>query len=290
MLYHIYKIENLVNHKIYIGLTNNIERRQKRHFSDLRRNCHDNSFLQKEYNQYGNENFSFEVIYSDNITEQEIGEKEKYYIQLYDSFRNGYNQNEGGNFGPTNGGSHLTQRDIYNILSAIEFMSRPGAVLSRYFGVSVQTISRIKNGVNHNQYYNEYKSFSEEKRKQIYNDFCASTEFYKDKMNSTIIKSKRKFGKEQIFGFLFNEELGRPIPIQRLGKLLKVDDGSILCIIKGKSYKDWNLEYKNLTFEDKKEIVSLLSNWQKQTQEIAGNPLESEKLQQKYEIWLNANV
>lgn len=120
------KLKTLVNHKIYIGLTNNIERRQKRHFSDLRRNCHDNSFLQKEYNQYGNENFSFEVIYSDNITEQEIGEKEKYYIQLYDSFRNGYNQNEGGNFGPTNGGSHLTQHDIYNILSAVEFMSRPG--------------------------------------------------------------------------------------------------------------------------------------------------------------------
>ena len=107
---------------------------------------------------------------------------------------------------------------------------------------------------------NEYKSFSQEKRKQIYNDFCASTEFYKDKVNSTIIKSKRKFSKEQIFGFLFNEELGRPIPIQRLGKFLSVDDGSILCIIKGKSYKDWNLEYKNLTFEDKKEIVSLLSN------------------------------
>ena len=40
----------------------------------------------------------------------------------------------------------------------------------------------------------------------------------------------------------------------------------------------------------KKEIVSLLSNWQKQTQEIAGKPLELEKLQHKYEIWLSANV
>lgn len=55
-------------------------------------------------------------------------------------------------------------------------------------------------------------------------------------------------------------------------------------------YKDWNLEYSNLTFNEKKEIVSLLSNWQKQTQEIAGNPLELEKLQHKYEIWLSANV
>ena len=45
-----------------------------------------------------------------------------------------------------------------------------------------------------------------------------------------------------------------------------------------------------LMFDEKKEIVSLLSNWQKQTQEIAGKPLELEKLQHKYEIWLSANV
>ena len=45
MIYYIYKIENKVNHKIYIGLTNNIERRRKRHFSDLKRHVHDNQFL-----------------------------------------------------------------------------------------------------------------------------------------------------------------------------------------------------------------------------------------------------
>ena len=37
-------------------------------------------------------------------------------------------------------------------------------------------------------------------------------------------------------------------------------------------------------------LVSLLSNWQQQIQEIAGNPLELEKLQHKYKIWLNVNV
>jgi len=44
-MYYIYKIENLKNHKVYIGLTNNLIRRKNRHFSDLRRNCHDNNFL-----------------------------------------------------------------------------------------------------------------------------------------------------------------------------------------------------------------------------------------------------
>ena len=51
-MYYIYKIENEINHKKYIGLTNNIVRRRGRHFGDLRRNKHDNSFLQKEFNIY----------------------------------------------------------------------------------------------------------------------------------------------------------------------------------------------------------------------------------------------
>lgn len=56
-MYYIYKIENQINHKIYIGLTNNIARRRARHFTDLRYNKHDNSFLQKEFNIYGEDNF-----------------------------------------------------------------------------------------------------------------------------------------------------------------------------------------------------------------------------------------
>ena len=34
-MYYIYKIENLQNHKKYIGLTNNLQRRRNRHFTDF---------------------------------------------------------------------------------------------------------------------------------------------------------------------------------------------------------------------------------------------------------------
>ena len=57
----IYKIENLLNHKKYIGLTNNIQRRRARHFTDLRCHRHDNSFLQKEFDRDRESNFSFSV-------------------------------------------------------------------------------------------------------------------------------------------------------------------------------------------------------------------------------------
>ncbi|MEG0153592.1 MAG: GIY-YIG nuclease family protein, partial [Cellulosilyticaceae bacterium] len=122
-MYYIYKIENLINEKKYIGLTNNIKRRRARHFTDLKGKRHDNKFLQKEYNVYGAESFSFTVEYEKDMDILETGEKEREYIKKYDSYRNGYNQNEGGNFGPSNGGSQLTQSDVFNILSAIEFMS-----------------------------------------------------------------------------------------------------------------------------------------------------------------------
>jgi len=149
-MYYIYKIENTENHKKYIGLTNNIVRRRNRHFNDLRRNKHDNSFLQKEFNIYGEKSFSFNIEFQGDVSYQEISNKEKEFIKYYDSYKNGYNQNEGGNFGPSNGGSHLIESDILTILSVLEFMSRPGQVLSDIFCVSRTTISRIKRGVNHN--------------------------------------------------------------------------------------------------------------------------------------------
>ena len=264
-MYYIYKIENKINCKKYIGLTNNIQRRQLRHFSDLKRNCHDNSFLQKEYNIYGRENFSFEILFQGEVTDQEISNLEKQYIKEYDSYKNGYNQNEGGNFGPTNGGSHLTETDILNILAALEFMSRPGQILSDMFGVTKTTISRIKKGINHTRCKEKYDNLSLEERKAIYDLFCETTDFYEEKVATTILKSKRRFNESQIHLILINEEFGRIIPLKRLARQLGVNSKALNCILSGNSYKDYNLSYKNLNEDQKNKLVSLLRNQQQQT-------------------------
>ncbi len=260
-MYYIYKIENLKNNKKYIGLTNNIIRRKIRHFTDLRRNKHDNSFLQKEFNIYGEENFSFNIEFYGEISYQEISEKEKEYIQFYDSYRNGYNQNEGGNFGPSNGGSRLTESDILNILAVLEFMTKPGQLLANIFDVSRTTISRIKKGINHNQYKEKYEKMSLEERKKIYDNFCNDMNLLEEKANLSKINNKRQLTKEEVYLILLNEELGRPITIDNITKKVGVSSSNtIYCIFRGLTYQDYVISYQKLTQSEKDKLASLLRN------------------------------
>lgn len=258
-MYYIYKIENQINHKKYIGLTNNINRRKYRHFSDLRTHNHDNKFLQKEADIYGLDNFSFEVVFSGDVNYEEISEKEKYYIALYDSYKNGYNQNEGGNFGPSNGGTHLTEQDIYNILATLEFMTKPGQVLADIFEVSRTTISRIKRGENHSQYKEKYNSFSDEKRQEIFNTFAKDINLFERKAITSKINSKRQLTKEQVFMILANEEFGRILTVDDITILMGVkSSGTIYGILKHETYLDYIIEYNQLSESEKKQLASSL--------------------------------
>lgn len=58
----IYKIENLINGKIYIGSTNNLKKREYEHFRLLNNNKHHSSFLQRSYNKYGKDSFNFKIV------------------------------------------------------------------------------------------------------------------------------------------------------------------------------------------------------------------------------------
>ncbi len=89
----IYKIENLVNHKIYIGQSIEIERRWQKHL-----NANDDFLIHKALRKYGKENFSFTIL--EECNKEELNEKENYWITYYNCIiPNGYNMINGGSNG-----------------------------------------------------------------------------------------------------------------------------------------------------------------------------------------------
>lgn len=58
----IYNIVNLLNYKIYVGSAVWFNHRWRMHKSDLNLNKHCNKHLQKAWNKYGKECFSFEIL------------------------------------------------------------------------------------------------------------------------------------------------------------------------------------------------------------------------------------
>ena len=87
----IYKITNLVNNKIYVGLSKNLDKRWKTHSNELRKNKHYNTYLQSSWNKYKEENFKFDIL--EVCGNEELVKRENYWINFYESFipSKGYN-------------------------------------------------------------------------------------------------------------------------------------------------------------------------------------------------------
>lgn len=85
----IYCFHNIKNNKRYIGQTVNLHSRYKDHF---------NSKLNDEFHQELRKNpDNFEFIILEEVKETELDNREIYWIDYYNSFLDGYNNNKGGN-------------------------------------------------------------------------------------------------------------------------------------------------------------------------------------------------
>ena len=95
----IYMVVNMINHKKYIGQSKNIKKRfQSHHLVDYKNenNCNYNTKFYQAIRKYGIDNF--EVIVLQLCKEEELDDLEIKFIKEFDTFKNGYNSTEGGQF------------------------------------------------------------------------------------------------------------------------------------------------------------------------------------------------
>lgn len=97
MDYFIYKIECLVNKKVYIGQTKHLKKRWREHKNDLKNNRHRSTLLQRAWIKYGESEFIHEVIEVCSI--YNVDEREVFWINYFDSTNKykGFNTEGGGN-------------------------------------------------------------------------------------------------------------------------------------------------------------------------------------------------
>lgn len=138
----IYKITNKINNKSYIGQSKNIKYRWKNEKNDAY-NSNSESYnypLSRAFRKYGLNNFTFEVLEECNI--EDLDKREQYYIDLFDSIQNGYNQ-----VNVTQGGTNLEPAIVEQIRQELLFNKNDSTEkIGQKYNVSGRTIRSINTG------------------------------------------------------------------------------------------------------------------------------------------------
>ena len=185
---YIYKITNLKNGKCYIGQTQStIFRRFQRHIEDAK-NGSDTHF-HRALRKYPITNWIFQII--EEVPPEELDEKEKYYIKLYDSINNGYNITSGGqNKKASDINRKLTDNQIIEIQERLKNTFDSFTDIGNDYGVSFSCISDINTGRTWKKEQYNYPIRPRNERSMSYENFLLVI-----KMLQTHLFSAQKIGK-----------------------------------------------------------------------------------------------
>ncbi|MBP2636663.1 MAG: Excinuclease subunit domain protein [Firmicutes bacterium] len=96
----VFQIKNTRNNKVLIGTSKNLTTVFNRHQFQLKMNCHKNTVLQQEWNQYGPDAYSFDILETlktDELPPEKLPEaltalEEKWLAELSPYNDHGYNR------------------------------------------------------------------------------------------------------------------------------------------------------------------------------------------------------
>lgn len=162
----IYKIENTINGKCYIGQSENIARRWRAHRSAAFNPNADNYdiTLYRAIRKYGIDNFTFTVLKECELSE--LNELEIKFIQEYNCIApNGYNLSAGGARAVCN--SKITENEVLEIIDLLQNTTKTQDEIAIQFNISQKMVSNINTG---DSWIRQGLSYPIRKRKTLY--FC----------------------------------------------------------------------------------------------------------------------
>lgn len=232
----IYKIENLLNKHCYIGQSIDILRRWRQHRSDYKVY---NTSLYAAFKKYGLENFSFEVI--EECKPEELNDKEIYWIQYYDSYKNGYNQTTGGS--QYSAWIKIDDEQLSEIISYLQNSELSQQEIAKLFNVGEDTISEINQGKTRYQKDIEYPIRKRE-RKKFYCPDCGKEITYGavrcHECSSKHQQIVERPSKEQLYNDLLNNSF------LAVGRKYNVSDNAIRKWCRSYGLPSKASDYKNM--------------------------------------------
>ena len=138
----IYKITNKINGHCYIGQSKYIEQRWDEH-KWVSQNIKHKEYeypLYRAFRKYEISNFDFSILEECKV--EELNKKEKYWIQHYNSFFNGYNQT----FGGDSSGFHIQKEQLLGIINDLKNTSMLQKEIGLKWNVHENTVQRINTG------------------------------------------------------------------------------------------------------------------------------------------------
>lgn len=213
----IYKYENKITGEIYIGQSVNIERRHRAHKNQIVLD------IDKAIQQYGIDNFTFSIIEECSI--DKLNEREKFWINYYDSYNNGYNNTLGGT---QNGSVKLKMEQVLEIIKLLKTTNLTNQEIGQKYNVSENLISGINTGYYWKQIDQNYPIRSHKKNKIV-----TQTKYPpKEELQQILIENKGNFTK--------------------VGKIFGVTDNSIRKICKKYQIPTHSKDYKNQLIKKEK--------------------------------------
>lgn len=226
----IYKIENLINGKIYIGQSIDIERRWKEHCSKNK------SLIGRAITKFGQENFSFEIL--EECEKNSLNKKEIFYIQKFNSLvPNGYNVREDNyNVQSYNIYFYYNKNILLNIISDLKDNILSFSEIAKKYNLNISTISRINKGDVHVQENISYpirgKNYKKAKKCLLCGAEIQDVSTYCQSCYSKL-RSEHIPNREEL------KNLIREKPFTQIGKQFNVSDNTIR-----KWCKKYNLPYR----------------------------------------------